>query len=198
MRPLARRTVRESAHLLLDLPSASSASRSWSRLSRQERRSPSRSSACRSWPARCCSRGTPPASCGRALAPSWWSRLLPRLRVPTPPRSRPACSVRCATGGRLASEQLLLAHAAGRDADLQRRRRMVGELSVPAYAPGVGLRPPARRAADRRHILWIRGRRRTPLPRQDYRRQLRRFVAGVRRPLRHGGTTNLGPSYRFH
>jgi hypothetical protein len=36
------------------------------------------------------------------------------------------------------------------------------------------------------------------LLRQDDRRQLRRFVAGVRRPLRHGGTTNLGPSYRFH
>ncbi|HET6551626.1 MAG TPA: hypothetical protein VFG79_24370 [Solirubrobacter sp.] len=33
----------------------------------------------------------------------------------------------------------------------------------------------------------------------DYREQLRRFVAGVRRPIRGAhGTTNLGPSYRFH
>ena len=36
------------------------------------------------------------------------------------------------------------------------------------------------------------------LLREDYRRHLSRFVAGVRRPLEAGGTTNLGPSYRFH
>ena len=37
------------------------------------------------------------------------------------------------------------------------------------------------------------------LLREDYRRHVRRFVAGVRRPLRRAeGTTNLSPSYRFH
>ena len=36
------------------------------------------------------------------------------------------------------------------------------------------------------------------LLRDDYRRQLRRFISGVRRPLNEGGTTNLGPTYRFH
>lgn len=36
------------------------------------------------------------------------------------------------------------------------------------------------------------------LLRRDYRDHLRRFVAGVRRPLVPHGTTNLGPSYRFH
>ncbi len=35
------------------------------------------------------------------------------------------------------------------------------------------------------------------LLRRDYREQLRRFVAGVRRPATRYGTTNLGPGYRF-
>jgi hypothetical protein len=36
------------------------------------------------------------------------------------------------------------------------------------------------------------------LLREDYRNHVRRFVRGVRRPLRRDGTTNLSPSYRFH
>ena len=36
------------------------------------------------------------------------------------------------------------------------------------------------------------------LLRDDYRRQLRRFVAHTRRPSGPDGTTNLGPSYQFH
>jgi hypothetical protein len=35
------------------------------------------------------------------------------------------------------------------------------------------------------------------LLREDYRRHLRRFVAGARRPLREGWAPNLSPSYRF-
>ena len=35
------------------------------------------------------------------------------------------------------------------------------------------------------------------LLRSDYRRHVRRFVAGVRKPLRRDEVTNLGPSYRF-
>jgi hypothetical protein len=35
------------------------------------------------------------------------------------------------------------------------------------------------------------------LLRQDYREHVRRFVRGIRHPLTPGGSTNLGPSYRF-
>ena len=36
------------------------------------------------------------------------------------------------------------------------------------------------------------------LLREDYRAQMRRFVDGIRRPWTPGGSTNLGPTYRFH
>ena len=36
------------------------------------------------------------------------------------------------------------------------------------------------------------------LLRKDYREQMRRFVDGIRRPWTPGGSTNLGPTYRFH
>jgi hypothetical protein len=46
------------------------------------------------------------------------------------------------------------------------------------------------------HLATVTGD--TELLRDDYRKQVDRFVAGITRPLTPGGSPNLGPGYRFH